>query len=166
MTTLHNRRRTVSRSSLLTPRRGRPHATAALPADPWLAIDIEIARAGSANLLLIGPETYCAAVIDTLRPTLARPLAECPPARPLALRSPDAVGTLIVRGVDKLNRREQQRLLDWQARAGSTVRVISTAAAPILPLVTRGTFMDVLYYRLNVMCIDVRNRRRPQSTHA
>jgi transcriptional regulator of acetoin/glycerol metabolism len=33
--------------------------------------------------------------------------------------------------------------------------VISTSTTPVMPRVQSGAFLDMLYYRLNTVCVDV-----------
>jgi transcriptional regulator of acetoin/glycerol metabolism len=55
-------------------------------------------------------------------------------------------------------------------RTGGVIQVVAASAIPLLPLLERGTFVDTLYYRLNVLyirgtawreCRRTRRTRRP-----
>jgi transcriptional regulator of acetoin/glycerol metabolism len=50
---------------------------------------------------------------------------------------------------------EQIRILQWLDEVAGHIRVVSTTTVPIFPRVTRGEFNEVLYYRLNVVYVDV-----------
>lgn len=65
-------------------------------------------------------------------------------------------GTMVLRNVDSLPADEQRRLLSLLASAATPRRVISTASAPLFPMVCGGRFDADLYYRLNVVYIDLR----------
>ena len=119
---------------------------------PLLSTDIDMARMGSTNVLLIGPVGRCEKVIATLGPDLIEPIIACRAREGLALPPPAMVGALIIHGVDELAQADQQRLLDWLGDAVA-VKVISTATAPLMPRIERGAFRDSLYYRLNTICI-------------
>jgi transcriptional regulator of acetoin/glycerol metabolism len=43
---------------------------------------------------------------------------------------------------------------EWLA-SSNRPQVVSTASAPLLPLVEAGVFNDALYYRLNTVYIDL-----------
>jgi len=50
---------------------------------------------------------------------------------------------------------EQRRLLDWLERCAGRYQVVSTTTSPLLALVEARVFHDALFYRLNVVCVDV-----------
>jgi transcriptional regulator of acetoin/glycerol metabolism len=50
---------------------------------------------------------------------------------------------------------DQCRLLTWLEMSGGRIQVVSTTTSPLLPLVESGVFHDTLYYRLNVVCVDL-----------
>ena len=63
--------------------------------------------------------------------------------------------TVVVRDVDALTADEQRALLAWLDSGESRTQVVSTASAPVLPLVEAGAFNDALYYRLNTVYINL-----------
>lgn len=65
------------------------------------------------------------------------------------------MGTLILHEVGALPHDDQRQLLEWLEPAARRVQVISTTSASLFPRVEVGAFSDVLYYRLNTMCMDV-----------
>lgn len=101
------------------------------------------------NVLIEGPEAVTEAVLGALR-------AHC---REPAGYWGDTLGdqrppTLIVRDVAALSATDQQRLLRWlDIRERS--QVLSTTARPLFSLVECGQFLADLYYRLNVLRLDV-----------
>lgn len=105
-----------------------------------------------ANVLLFGADTRCDAVIDAARAHFKPPVITWRRAERLVLLPHDAVGTLILRGIDALDPIDQQRLFDWLS-ASRAPRVISTAAVSLLDRLERGVFLSSLYYRLNTVCI-------------
>jgi hypothetical protein len=103
------------------------------------------------NLLLEGPETQVQAVVVALSPLLAPPLtAWCGGGLPDEHR-----GTLIVQEVHRLDDIQQRQLMMWLDDAVGSVQVIATTSAPLFFLVERGAFLDVLYYRLNILRVEV-----------
>jgi hypothetical protein len=67
----------------------------------------------------------------------------------------DRPATLVVRSISALDRDQQRSLYDWLDVPGNRVQVISTTNEPLYPMVGRGVFLESLYYRLNVMRLDV-----------
>src|SRR5512134_4027556 len=65
-------------------------------------------------------------------------------------------GALILRDVGNLTPEGQRRLMEWlDDNVRDRVQVIATNAAPLWPQVRDGTFTEALYYRLNVIYIDL-----------
>jgi Sigma-54 interaction domain len=103
------------------------------------------------NLLLEGPEAQVQAVVAALRPLLLRPVtAWCGGGLPDEHR-----GTLIVQEIHRLDDTQQRQLMIWMDDSVGTVQVIATTSEPLFPLVERGAFFDVLYYRLNILRVEV-----------
>jgi hypothetical protein len=130
-----------------------PRASLSLP-DDW-----QLARAAGTNLLVVGPDEQTRALVDALRPQLREPVIVVRPGEPLALAPPGEVGTLILFDVSKLGLPEQRRLLEWQERAEVRTQVVSTTSVPLLPLVAAGACLAELYYRLNIVCLELVRHR-------
>ena len=114
-----------------------------------------VARGGTASLLLVGPDAVVEAILDALRPHFRQPIEVWSPGSGLVL-SPDLnTRTLILRDVAAMPRDDQHRLCDWLDVAGGRTRVVSTTREPLFPLLEAGTFVQTLYYRLNVLCVQV-----------
>ena len=105
------------------------------------------------NTLLIGPAHATGRVIEALLPRLQQPVCRCDAAG-LSLPGP-AAGTLIVDNVAALSEEDQRRLLDWLLESGRLTQVVATARSAVFPRVADGAFLDMLYYRLNVMSFTV-----------
>jgi Sigma-54 interaction domain len=104
-----------------------------------------------ANVLLEGaPETTDVIVGEAMEwlPTPHATWCGTPPRG-------DRPATLIVRSVSALDQDQQHSLFDWLDAPGDRVQVISTTSEPLFPMVVRGAFLEGLYYRLNVMRLDV-----------
>ena len=69
--------------------------------------------------------------------------------------SPSDPVTVVVHDVQALDPAGQQRLHDWLAEHAGTMRVIATATALLHPMVERRELLEALYYRLNIVCIDL-----------
>ena len=124
--------------------------------DDWASVedDLDIVADTKANLLVIGPECP---VMNVIRRVIADVPASivipCQAGRLPLSRSSLPPGTLVFRDVDSLDADGQALLFDWLESAGAERQIVSTAAAPLLPLVDAGAFDSRLYYRLNTIYI-------------
>ena len=121
-----------------------------IPPAEWRAIIM-----GRPNLLLAGQQSATDAMLLALKPHLARPHWRCREAKRLSLPQP-AKGTLILCEVGALVREQQDNLLEWLNHVEEGVQIVSTTATPIFRLVEEGTFLANLYYRLNVVRLDLK----------
>jgi hypothetical protein len=112
-----------------------------------------------ANVLLEGPHEVTDAIVDEAMGWLAGPHATWAGAPPVSGRP----ATLVVRSVSALDPEQQRALLDWLDAPGDRIQVISTTIDPLYPLVSRGAFLANLYYRLNVLLLDVATNHRAES---
>jgi hypothetical protein len=117
--------------------------------------DLDLARLTRANLFLIGDDDVVVPVVTSLWQSLATPIVvrnrgECLQLSPAS----QPVGTVVICDVDTLTRREQRALYDWIAGNGRT-QVVSTASKCLQPLLETGAFDKGLYYRLNVVMVDL-----------
>jgi hypothetical protein len=104
------------------------------------------------NVLIVGSWRWIEAMRQTLAPLMALPICLCLLPGPLRLaRGP--VGTLLVEDVAALQVDQQADLLRWLSK-DHRVQVISITSTPLFPLVRRGMFSEVLYYRLNVVTVE------------
>jgi hypothetical protein len=118
-------------------------------ADAWA-----ILRAAHPHALLIGPAAATAAAVAVRCACLRTPLVWWAPGDEQAWpRGP--VGTLIVRDVASLTAEQQQHLLAGLEAERRPLQVVALAGEPLFPLIERGRFLEALYYRLNVVCIDL-----------
>jgi hypothetical protein len=115
------------------------------------------------NVLLEGPEPSTLAVLRLLEPYLPAPVMRRTRGAPFQVL-PDDVGGLILEDVGGLGPEEQARLLAWIDRR-PLVQIVSTSADRLFAFVTRGGFDASLYYRLNIILIEV-DRRQDFGFHA
>jgi len=118
-------------------------------------LDLDLMGRQRVNLLLTGRETLVEDALSRVRPGLRGPTQTWTPPGPLLLPSPTQSGTLILRGVEALSDLDQYRLLKWLDLATGRTQVISTTTGVLLDLVEAGAFHAALYYRLNVVCVDL-----------
>jgi hypothetical protein len=113
--------------------------------------DWQVLVSARPNTLLEGPHETTDAIVGEAMEWLAEPFSTwC--GVPQACDRP---ATLLVRSVSALDRDQQQALLAWLDAPGNRMQVISTTTDPLYPLVSRGAFLANLYYRLNVLLLDV-----------
>jgi hypothetical protein len=131
---------------------------ARVPSDPGAASEVydDLSRMGRlrVNLLVAGADGAIAPLLEALRTHFEKPVATWSPGQPLVLPPVDQTGTLLIRDVGALTIDDQIQLLEWLATATGRTQVVSTTAAPLLPRVRAGAFIDTLYYRLNTVYVD------------
>jgi Sigma-54 interaction domain len=115
--------------------------------------DWAVVRRSRANVLVTGPRTATDAFLTALTPSLRLPIVGLMCDAPL--RFPGHGGTLILNDVDALAGHQQEALLEWINASVSTPRVISVTTTPLYPRVQADSFSTALYYRLNVICLEV-----------
>jgi hypothetical protein len=90
--------------------------------------------------------------------TSPEPIVWKPPQAPLELPG-SKPSALILENIAALSAEEQARLLAWLACHRTHTRVVSTTDRPLFAFVTRGDFDERLYYRLNVVLLQVGQSR-------
>ena len=125
-----------------------------LPFDLHAEWDLVI-RARS-NLLLVGPSSATNAMLVPLKPHLREPLRQYEPKMGVSVPQP-LEGTLVLLEVAGLDAKQQAQLLRWldQFDGRGQVQVVSTTSQPLVSLVETGAFLANLYYRLNVVRMDL-----------
>lgn len=107
------------------------------------------------NLLLVGTAGAIRIVMEMLWLELREPILRCRPGQRLDLPSPGRAATLVLHDVNELTKDDQESVLRWLDETAGRVRVVSTTTVPLWPRVKAGAFNDVLYYRLNTVCVDI-----------
>ena len=103
------------------------------------------------NVLLEGAHETTDLVVGAAMEWLPAPHATWCGAPPCG----DRPATLVVRSISALDHDQQRSLCDWLDAPGDRVQVISITSEPLYPLVSSGAFLATLYYRLNVLLLDV-----------
>jgi hypothetical protein len=139
------------------------------PNEDWrdaLAVHADLRQMGMprANLLIVGIDGRLQRLLELLSRDYREPVEVWTPDEPLTLPPVDRVKTLILRNVDALSLVDQGRLYDWLDQAVGRTQVVSTSSEPLLPLVHAGGFLSSLYYRLNVLYVEVPERFIPRPT--
>lgn len=133
----------------------------------WLSVhtDLNLARINRTNLLVVGTELLVSSLVSSL---LADANSHTTIRCRDGLRLPPTSSqsrTVVLREVDALKNEEQLRLLDWVDSASTRIQVVSTASAPLLRRVEAGAFDARLYYRLNIVYIDLTVERSRRSIY-
>ena len=105
------------------------------------------------TLLIIAPDRVADTLLEVVMPHLRKPIhvKDC-------IRSvsdwPEG-GTLILRNIEALDQEHQAAMLRWLDEAHDETQLVSVASSPVYPHVEAGTFLEGLYYRLNVVTLSV-----------
>jgi len=111
-----------------------------------------------ANILVTGPDEALKAFVHAARPVFRAPIRSAAGGRAVVFRR---ASTLILRDVDRLNRAAQRLLLVWMNEPEhADTQIVSTASAPLFPLVEAEEFERDLYYRLNTIWLEVQTSRQ------
>jgi hypothetical protein len=106
------------------------------------------------NVLVTGPRDVTHAFLKAITPSLKSPIRHLTCRTPLDL--PTASGTIVLDDVDASSRQEQEGLLRWLDAAQSVEsQTVALTTGPLYPLVRAGRFLDTLYYRLNVVHLQI-----------
>ena len=139
-------------------RRLRPSGSSKGSAVPSLLRDVgvspeewQIAVTQRPNVLLTGASCATSQMARALIPALRKPVSWCD-GRCLSLPSTPP-RTLIVHHAADLSAVDQQQLLDWLSDVGTSAQIVTTASPALFLGVQCGTFLEALYYRLNVLCL-------------
>ena len=106
------------------------------------------------NLLLMGTNEVVQRLMADLDERMHQPVAKWSPGEQFVLPSAEETGTMVLNDVGSLQIQEQIQLLEWLTSANGRTQVVSTAPTLLLPRVKSGAFIDTLYYRLNMVCLD------------
>lgn len=121
-----------------------------LPPEEW-----HMLRTTHPNVLLAGAQVAVNLALDALQSSLQQPIVTWHADGARILPSLPSSGTLILQEVDVLSHENQQGLLSWLEDTMGKVHVVSTTQLTLFRLVERGVFLDTLYYRLNVVYLEV-----------
>ena len=131
-----------------------PPARFPIPASVRLAIpatDWQTLVATRANAIVVGNEDAVLGVWTAVWPTLQKPIVWVEADR-LSLPRHSS-GTLILQGADALSASAQQWVFDWLDQDARATRVLTTTTHSLFPLVENGSFLEALYYRLNMLLL-------------
>ncbi len=114
-----------------------------------------ILRTLRVNALIVGAVHLTTAAAAGVVTSVRHPVVWWTPE--FVLDVPDLTsGTLVIRDVDRLGERQQERLMDWMGTYCPRVQVLAMAREPLFPQVIDGRFSSALYYRINTAVVEVR----------
>lgn len=131
-----------------------PRFEIALSREETFSQDCHIARDSRVNLMVMHRRGKRPSVLDMLLSELDAPIGAWSPGQRLVLPCPTLRGTFFVKDVGRMPRADQQRLAEWLGESNGRAQVVSTTSEALLARVDTGTFLDTLYYRLNIVCVD------------
>ena len=106
-----------------------------------------------ANILVQGEEAEIQAYVTAVAPLSPPPVVMV--ETPSAMLATIGKGSIILDNVARYTLEQQRELLTWLDTEGSGVKLISLSTERLFDLVECGQFLEVLYYRLNVILIDL-----------
>jgi hypothetical protein len=117
--------------------------------------DLQIGSMPRTNVLVAGNPEATRIVVDMLRLDLRGPVVKWRAGQPLELPTPGQAATLVLDNLTRLTADQQLHVLGWLEQVMGRVRVVSTSGIPVWPLVQTGHFNEDLYYRLNMVFVDM-----------
>jgi hypothetical protein len=123
----------------------------------WLSdetlIDWLTMRDRRPNLMVVARDLPLDAVADRLKSVCAPPIL--PSILPGRLHLPASrSGTVLLQNVAALSIPQQIALNDWIDEGHGQAQILSITAKPLWTVVQNGDFLEGLFYRLNVVCLD------------
>ena len=93
-------------------------------------------------------------MLEAVGPHCRGPISRCRPKAGVVVPEP-AAGTLSVLEVNRLDAKQQAQMLRWIHQPHTHAQVVSTSSGSLFRLVEAGDFLPELYYRLNVVLLEV-----------
>ena len=134
----------------------------------WFLVyqDLDVARSLKASLLVVGTERLVLSLVSSLAADVDPDFViRCRDGLLRLPRTASQSDTVVLYDVDALKQEDQLRFLDWLNSASKRIQVISTASEPLMGLVAARAFDAALYYRLNMVYIDLTAERLRRSLY-
>ena len=112
-------------------------------------------RVPRANVLLVGSDGPIQNILELLLRDCGESVPTWQPGDALVLPPVERARMMILRDVGSLSDVDQHRLLDLLDQAVGRTQVVSTAPEPLLSRVQAGALLSALYYRLNILYVEV-----------
>jgi hypothetical protein len=131
----------------------RDSASALLTDEPWGRI-----VAHRIPVLVTGTDVSIDTFVNELKPLLPAPLTSIDCGSPLTLNGFGNGGTVVLRHLDRCELASQGHLLERLYVRPLGTQVIGTSSRSLFPLIATGAFLDLLYYRLNIIHVELAPR--------
>ena len=115
------------------------------------------ARGHHPNVLIVCEDRLVDSVVARVTRWSAQPLHTCAPGEWHLPRRAD--GTLVVNDLGGLTADQQTALFDWMSADGQGTQVVSVARPDLQPHLRDGAFSEALFFRLNILQIEVSCRQ-------
>jgi hypothetical protein len=115
---------------------------------------VAMLRRSRPNVLVVASSADADRTFELIYPYLRTPIVAWVPRETQDLPA-TSFRTLVVRDVEALDSAQQENLVALICRLAADIQIVSTSRAPLFPLVERGTFLDRLYYQLNIVYLDL-----------
>jgi hypothetical protein len=106
-------------------------------------------------VLLTGTDVLVGAFLDELEPLLPAPLTYINCGSAFSLDGLATDGTVVLRHLDWCGLTAQRQLLECPHLRTLGTQVIGTSSRSLFPLIATGVFLDMLYYRLNIVHVEL-----------
>ena len=126
--------------------------------EPW-----GVVVANRIPVLVTGSDVSIGAFLDELEPLLAAPLTYIDCESALSLDGLTNGGTVVLRHLDRCGLAAQRELMECLHLRPLGAHVIGTSSQSLFPFIATGAFLDVLYYRLNIVYVELAARPKELS---
>jgi len=107
------------------------------------------------NVLICGEPMFIDSFLGLLAGHCASPLRRISQSGALAVLSGIEDGTVVLDNAEQYKESEQRAVLDWLAKTGAAIQLITTTGKPLFDLVEQGQFLDSLFYRINTIYLEL-----------
>ena len=109
-------------------------------------------------VLVTGTDVSIRAFLGELEPLVAAPLTYIDCGSPLSLNGLANDGTVVLLHLDRCGLAAQRQLMESLHLRPLGTQVIATSSRALFPLTETGAFLDMLYYQLNIVYIELAAR--------
>jgi len=121
--------------------------------EPW-----GIVVANRFPVLVTGPDASIRAFLDELEPLVAAPLTYIDCGSDVTLNGLANGGTVVLLHLDRCGLAAQEQLMECLHLGPLETQVIGTSSRALFPLTETGAFLEMLYYQLNIVYIELAAR--------
>ena len=121
--------------------------------EPW-----GIVVANRFPVLVTGTDVSIHAFLDELEPLLTAPLTYIDCGSAHSLNGLANGGTVVLLHLDRCGLAAQRQLMECLLLRPLGTQVIGTSSLSLFPLTATGAFLDMLYYQLNIVYVELAAR--------